>query len=173
MFSGVNILMFIRNMQRTCMIRSVQAVILAAGKSQRFNTDKTKLTESICGQPMILYQTKLLEMLGIPTILVVGHQKEQLQIVIEKEHANKITYVEQSEQKGTGDALKCTRSQWVSEDILIMNGDVPLVTEQIIEDLCTMHQNSQAVITFVTAHNIVSTHGYGYVREVDQGIVIV
>ena len=38
----------------------VQAIVLAAGKSTRFNTGRTKLLEKICGQEMILYTTRLL-----------------------------------------------------------------------------------------------------------------
>ena len=38
----------------------VQAIVLAAGKSTRFNTGRTKLLEKICGQEMILYTTRLI-----------------------------------------------------------------------------------------------------------------
>ena len=41
------------------MNHNLQAIVLAAGKSTRFNTDKTKLVEKICGQAMILYSTPL------------------------------------------------------------------------------------------------------------------
>lgn len=57
------------------MYTDIQAIVLAAGKSTRFNTGKTKLLEKICGQEMILYITKLLQQCNIPTTLVVGHQK--------------------------------------------------------------------------------------------------
>ena len=39
------------------------------------------------------------------------------------------------------------------DHILIMNGDMPLVTEDIIEQLIQKHYESNASITFVTAHN--------------------
>src|SRR6266404_2459610 len=66
----------VSNQKGSCMINNTQAIILAAGKSTRFNTEKTKLAENICGQAMILFPTKLLQTLHIPTLVVVGYQQD-------------------------------------------------------------------------------------------------
>jgi len=152
------------------MLNVVQAIILAAGKSRRFKTDRTKLIEPICGQPMILYQTKLLDHLGILTTLVVGYQKELVQESVIKEHENSISFIQQFEQKGTGDALKCTRHLWIRDHILIMNGDVPLVTETIIDELYTHHIDSGAPITFVISHDTYQVSEYG--RVLKSGLTV-
>ena len=64
------------------MNNNLQAIILAAGKSTRFNTEKTKLAADICGQAMILFPTKLLHTLHIPTTVVVGYQQETVKEII-------------------------------------------------------------------------------------------
>ena len=89
---------------------NIQAVILAAGKSSRFKTDKSKLLHKICGQKIIIYATRLLEKLHIPTTVVVGFQKEYVIKAITKQHGNTVTFSVQEEQKGTGHALACSRA---------------------------------------------------------------
>jgi bifunctional UDP-N-acetylglucosamine pyrophosphorylase/glucosamine-1-phosphate N-acetyltransferase len=156
------------------MLQVVQAIILAAGKSQRFKTDRTKLIEPICGQPMILYSTKLLDHLGIFMTLVVGYQKDAIENLVIQEHGEKnVSFVEQFEQKGTGDALKCTRHLWTRDHILIMNGDVPLVTQSIVHELYQNHIASGAAVTFLTAHDDYHTSAYGKVFKSANGIRII
>ena len=152
----------------------LQAVILAAGKSTRFNTQKSKLTETICGQEMILYPTKLFESLNISTALVVGYQKDEIINLIKKHHDNKIEFIEQKEQLGTGHAVATTKSWWKEENLLIVNGDMPLIKEDTIKHLWEKHLETNAVISFVVAHNIdPSITSYGRVIEEDGKIKII
>ena len=153
---------------------NVQAVILAAGKSSRLKTGKTKLVEKICGREMILYPTTLLHKLEIPITLVVGFQKELIEETIKKQLSTGITFVEQKEQLGTGHALACSQALWDAEHILVMNGDMPLVTAEIIEQLYIQHMGKNAAFSFVTAHNCEPTSaGYGRVVESEQSIQII
>jgi len=145
--------------------KNIQAVALAAGHAKRFRTGRTKLLEPLCGREMILYCTKLLEGLDIETTLVVGHQKDKLIKTIEKHHKKNISFVHQKEQLGTGHAVCCTKDLWKKEKILILNGDMPLITPQIIEQLYTAAHTNQATISFVTAHLEYTQHSYGRVVE--------
>lgn len=160
-------------LQGDFMLQNVQAILLAAGKSRRFNTNKTKLLESICGQSMILYQTKLLADLMIPTTLVIGHQKELIKNAIKKEHNESIAFIEQDIQAGTGHALKCTQHLWTHENVLVMNGDTPLITLDILEKLYQHHISTDSAITFVTAHNDDPNNSYGRVIKKDDTIEII
>lgn len=153
---------------------SLQGVVLAAGKSSRFKTEKSKLATKICGQEMILYCTKLLESLEVPTTLVVGYQREQIEEVVRQAHGDTVNFVLQAEQKGTGHAVQCSRNVWHKEHVLILNGDGPLITPEIIENLAEVHQASGAAISFVTAHNPdPSVVGYGRVITTGNDIKIV
>jgi len=149
------------------MLKNLQAIILAAGKSKSFNTPKSKLAEKICGQEMILYPTKLLESLCIPTTVVVGHQKELIQSILTATHLDRLHFVTQEEQQGTAHAILCARDSFKEEHILIMDGDMPIVTSEIIERLFAKHIASSATISFIVAHND-DPSGRHYGRVVKQ-----
>ena len=154
--------------------RNLQAIVLAAGKSTRFRTEKTKLIEKICGQEMVLYVTKNLENIGIHTTVVVGHQRETIKKVLKKHHEENIEFVIQEEQKGTGHALLCAQSSFKKDDILILNADIPLVTKEIIEELYKQHIQTKATLSFVTSYISDPASGaYGKVIKNDNHIQIV
>jgi len=156
------------------MKKNIQAIILAAGKSTRLNNDKSKLAETICGQPMILYPTKLLEKMNIPTTVVVGYLKSVIKKIITQEHGDAIQFVVQEKQKGTGHALACTQEVWKKDNILVLNGDAPLLTEETVALLLQKHQESGAAISFVTSCNPDPTSkSYGRVVRNDNAIKIV
>lgn len=155
-------------------LKDVQAVILAAGKSSRFKTGKTKLIEKLCGHEMILYPTKLFTSLNVPVSMVVGFQKELVEETIEKYFKDSVLFVEQTEQKGTGDAIKTSQPTWTKDHILVMNGDMPLVTKEIVEELYVKHKEQDAAISFVTAHNCEPTaRNYGRIVKDNDSISIV
>ncbi len=158
-----------------CMLSTkVQGIVLAAGQGTRFNTGRSKLVEKICGQEMILFATRLLEQLHIPTLVVVGYQKELIKSVLSQHHGSSISYCVQEQQKGTGHAVLCTQQHWDRDHLLIMNGDVPLVTPDIIERLYNEHTKTNGEITFVTSHNPdPSSGGYGRVIKKGNSIAIV
>lgn len=156
------------------MTTNLQAIVLAAGKSCSFNTDKTKLAEKICGQPMVLYPTKLLESMAIHTTVVTGYQKELVQSIITTVHDDRIHFVVQEEQQGTAHAIECARHAFKDEHILVMNGDTPLVTQEIIENLFKKHLESGADVSFITAHNgDPSGANYGRVIKSENDIQII
>lgn len=150
------------------MKQNIQAIVLAAGRSTRLKNGRNKLTEHICGQPMIVFTTKMLQQLHIPTTLVVGQQKEQIQSCLES-FTQDVSYIIQDEARGTGHALRCTQSTWQQDHILVLNGDMPLVTGDIIEELYKKHISCNAAISFVMAHNTDPNTGYGRVIKDENG----
>lgn len=155
------------------MIKNSQAVVLAAGKSTRFNTGRTKLAEKLCGQEVILYVTKLFEQLFVPTTVVVGYQEELLRNIIQTQHGDTIEFVTQPQQLGSWHAFACSRENWKEEHIIIMNGDMPLVTAEIVEKLYEAHTKENADISFVIAHYHEPSESYGRIVKSDGVITIV
>jgi bifunctional UDP-N-acetylglucosamine pyrophosphorylase / glucosamine-1-phosphate N-acetyltransferase len=153
---------------------SVQAVVLAAGRAKRFNTATSKLLATICGQEMVLYGTQALAELKIPTTLVIGYQGELVRQVVERFHGtDQVTFVTQERQEGTGHAVLCTRSYWQQEHILVLNGDMPLVTPDLIKALCDAHIKTNATVSLVVAHNTEPSGAYGRIVKEGNTVKIV
>ncbi|MBV8660920.1 MAG: NTP transferase domain-containing protein [Candidatus Dependentiae bacterium] len=136
------------------MPENLQAILLAGGKSIRFNTEKTKLIEKICGKEMILYPIDLLQRMNIPTTMVVGFQKEKILEVLTRNNIKNINIAIQEEELGTGHAAAASQSFWNKDHILIMNADIPLMTAEVIQKLYNKHIKSDADISFATAHSL-------------------
>ncbi|MDR3646514.1 MAG: bifunctional UDP-N-acetylglucosamine diphosphorylase/glucosamine-1-phosphate N-acetyltransferase GlmU [Candidatus Babeliales bacterium] len=156
------------------MKNNLQAIILAAGKSSRFKTNHSKLLEKICGQEMILYITKLLSGFEVQTTVVVGYKRELVEATVKNNHAEPINFVHQEQQLGTGHALMCTQTFWERDHILVLNGDMPLVTADCIDTLYKKHIAQNADISFVVAHNIdPDLNSYGRVIQEGSSIKII
>ena len=154
------------------MLNNTRAVILAAGRSTRFNTEKSKLLYNVCGQEMILYPLRILEMLNIPMTIVVGYQGSQIKEVIKTAGIKNVSFVTQKEPLGTGNAVAISKETWDKDNLLILNGDLPLLTAEIIETLIDEHQNNKAKISFLSSHSL-NPFGYGRVIKQDEKLVIV
>jgi len=135
------------------MPENLQAILLAGGKSERFNTGRSKLTEKICGKEMILYPIHLLQRMNIPTIMVVGFQKDAILNTISSHGIKNISIIEQTEQLGTGHAVALTTKSWNKEHVLIINSDIPLMTADVIQKLYKKHVKTDADISFATSHS--------------------
>lgn len=151
-------------------ISNTQAIILAAGRSSRFNKGQTKLIETICGQQMVLYITKLLDQCNIPITVVTGYQKELVETCIITEHGSSVAFVLQEQQLGTGHALAITQPQWHQDFILVLNADTPLVNKNLIERLYEEHIQTDACISIITTC-LSEPHAYGRVITTPDGIV--
>ncbi len=140
---------------------TIQVIILAAGMGSRFKVDTSKMLMPICGQPMVLYPPQLFNKLQIPITIIVGFQKEHVKSAITAANIPNITFVEQPKPLGTGHALLCSQSTWQADNILVMNGDMPLVTNEIIKKLCKQHLEQNAAISLITAYNADPSSTYG------------
>ena len=82
---------------------SLQVVVLCAGKGTRMKSEKSKVMHEIMGKPMIEYVYEISkEVSDKKPIFIVGHAKEQ----IESYFKDKVEYVHQDEQLGTGHAVR-------------------------------------------------------------------
>lgn len=140
--------------------QSIQTVIFAAGKSKRFSEGtqhepgdkKSKLLTEINGNPIICYPVQAANTLDLPITLVVGHQKNEVQNVIKNHFPEAdITFITQEEQLGTGHALKCTRSAWNADAIMVLNGDHPLTSPFMLSKLRHSHHQSGADISILVS----------------------
>ncbi|MDI6765710.1 MAG: sugar phosphate nucleotidyltransferase [Bacteroidota bacterium] len=147
--------------------------IMAAGKGTRMqNPEKAKVMYEICSKPMAEYVVDLASKLQANrTLLIIGWQKE---LVVE--HFSKLNYkvefVEQNEQLGTGHAILQTTEPLkdFTGDVLVLSGDVPLLTEKTVKALIGYHRATEAVATILTA-DLDDPSGYGRIVHNNDGSV--
>jgi bifunctional UDP-N-acetylglucosamine pyrophosphorylase / glucosamine-1-phosphate N-acetyltransferase len=114
------------------MVNSLTIVILAAGKGSRMKSPKAKVLHEICGREMLYYSIKAAREITDDVIVVVAHQKDAVIAAMEK-HFDNLTFVTQDAEKfpGTGGAMMGVHPRY--EDVLVLNGDMPLITRSSIE----------------------------------------
>ncbi|MBI4745566.1 MAG: bifunctional UDP-N-acetylglucosamine diphosphorylase/glucosamine-1-phosphate N-acetyltransferase GlmU [Deltaproteobacteria bacterium] len=143
-------------------------VVLAAGKGARMKSEKAKVLHEIGGKPLLSYVIKASKELGTDkTIVVVGHQSETVK---EAFPGKDVVFVEQKEQLGTGHAVMQAENalRGFKGNILILSGDVPLITADTLKGLMGLHVKSRATITVLTAEPE-KPYGYGRIIKDAKG----
>jgi bifunctional UDP-N-acetylglucosamine pyrophosphorylase/glucosamine-1-phosphate N-acetyltransferase len=149
--------------------RPLAAVVLAAGEGKRMRSDKAKVLHEIGGRPMLLHVLDAVETLGTsPTVVVVGHQAEQVRLAVD----GRAECVLQAEQLGTGHAVlqaKRSLSGFVG-DVLVLCGDVPLMTAKSLRRLLSNHRRLDSLAT-VVGMIVEDPDGYGRILDDGRGAV--
>ena len=138
----------------------VSGVILAAGKGTRMKSDLPKVLHSVLGQPMINYGQSAIKHLD-DKYVVVGHKSELVINQLEPEFKS----ILQEEQLGTGHAVvTLLKSEEFKNDIsdyvLIIPGDVPLLNKDNIDLLIEETKKKSAALGIITAE-VSDPTGYG------------
>lgn len=122
---------------------NIAAIILGAGKGTRMKSDLPKVMMPVCSKPMIKHIIETLEKMGTKEIVTVISPEGDL---VKKETAPYKTTV-QSEQLGTGHAVKCAREALNGFDgvVLVIFGDTPLITEKTFQKAAQKIREGYAV----------------------------
>ena len=153
----------------------LDAIVLAAGKGTRMRSELAKVLHPICGWTMLRHVAEALRhMGGGERIFVLGHSREAVQAEINSWKLKDFSFevAVQAEQKGTGHAVRCgleALTKTADRPVLVVSGDVPLLTQQSIELLLETHKAKGAAVT-VAVMRPVSPFGYGRV-VVKDGLV--
>ncbi len=148
----------------------IAVVVLAAGEGTRMKSKLPKVLHPVCGEPMLSYVLATAWQLAPERlILVVGHGREE----VEKTVSSKVEVVVQTEPRGTADAVKAARDslKGFQEAILIMYGDVPLISHETLRQLIELYRNKKAKAAFLTAH-FENPTGYGRVLRDEAGKLV-
>lgn len=117
------------------------AIILAAGKGTRMESDLPKVLVPACGRPLIEYVLDAVEEAGIErTIVVVGYRGELVREALSDRP--RIEFVEQTEQLGTGHAVQVCREHLVDWEgaVLVVTGDSPLTQASSLAQLLDLYE---------------------------------
>ena len=145
-------------------MQGLTTVILAAGEGKRMRSRQPKVLHELCGRPLITYPLRLARTLADRIVLVVGPEADTMATVV----GDGVAIVEQRERLGTGHAVLQARVQCQSAagPILVLPGDMPLLSVETIERLVGHHTSTGAAATILTAV-VDRPHGYG--RVLRQG----
>ncbi len=130
-------------------MEKTQIIILAGGKGMRMNAEGPKVLVEAGGIPIILRLLKAVERVCARPTIIVGYQGEK---VVEAT-GNKLHYVWQGEQLGTGHAVACARAELENqgfERIIVLPGDHPLLGEATLLKLAAAHEDAGATLTLTT-----------------------
>ena len=117
---------------------SISVVILAAGQGTRMKSATPKVLHTISGKPMLFHAIDAALQLSDDITVVLYHQAERIQKAIEEaygEEISKLHFHRQDAERfpGTGGAMKGVETRHTKT--LILNGDMPLVTEASLKKL--------------------------------------
>jgi len=136
-------------------------VILAAGKGTRLKSSLAKVLHRAGGRTLVEHIVRSCEPLKArETVVVVGHQAEQVAAVVEPLGA--LTVLQQP-QNGTGHAMQVAkRSLSRAKFAVVLPGDAPLVHTETLKALIAAHHNGDAAATILSAV-LADPSGYGRV----------
>jgi bifunctional UDP-N-acetylglucosamine pyrophosphorylase/glucosamine-1-phosphate N-acetyltransferase len=151
-------------------MRTVSAptvVIIAAGEGTRMRSALPKVLHPLCGRPLILWPVIAAQEAGAGKVVVVDNPKRRL----EDRLPEGVVVAIQEQPNGTGDAVAAAGSHIdASSTVVVINGDVPLITAEALQDLVEAHEESGAAGTVATME-LDDPSGYGRVVRDREGNV--
>ncbi|MGR5414328.1 bifunctional UDP-N-acetylglucosamine diphosphorylase/glucosamine-1-phosphate N-acetyltransferase GlmU [Vibrio astriarenae] len=145
------------------------AVILAAGKGTRMYSQKPKVLHTLAGKPMVKHVIDTCNGLGAQNIhLVYGHGGDQMKETLKQETVN---WVLQADQLGTGHAVDQASPSFADDEkVLVLYGDVPLISEETIEALLDAQPTGGIALLTVVLDNPM---GYGRIVRKNGPVVAI
>jgi bifunctional UDP-N-acetylglucosamine pyrophosphorylase/glucosamine-1-phosphate N-acetyltransferase len=133
-------------------------------------SDKSKLLHEVAGVPLCCWPISRVIDFASGIVAVVGHQADEVRQAINQRFDSKVSFVLQSERRGTGDAVKQGLSAVAdnAETIMVVYGDTPMLTEQSLRSLSNLR--GSAKVAFCTAV-LDNPTGYGRVARDSHGEV--
>ncbi|MCF7918827.1 MAG: NTP transferase domain-containing protein [Candidatus Cloacimonetes bacterium] len=128
-----------------------RALILAAGKGKRMQTEYPKVLLTLKGIPMISH---VINALKLPEI-------ERIGLIVREEHledirrtaGESVDMIVQKEALGTGQAVMCA-AEWLQDfegNLIVVAGDAPFITRELMTDLIRQHETSGSQCTLLSA----------------------
>ncbi|HLU99767.1 MAG TPA: bifunctional UDP-N-acetylglucosamine diphosphorylase/glucosamine-1-phosphate N-acetyltransferase GlmU, partial [Acidobacteriota bacterium] len=147
------------------------ALILAAGKGTRFNSEKPKVLHELCGRPMILYLLDRLPELNVDrTFIITGHGASQVREALAD---YPVEFIHQEPQLGTGHAVMTAlpQLQALTGSLLVLYGDTVLVSTAHLQRLFETLEAKDADHVLLTM-KLQDPTGYGRILRDENGCII-
>src|SRR5436190_4230925 len=138
------------------------AVILAAGEAKRMRSRQPKVLHPLCGRPLIAYALRTARAVAERTVVGIGPNSAAVRASADAG----VTFVDQLERLGTGHAREQARAACGDGPVVVLAGDMPLLSSETLERLVSHHRTTSAAATVLTA---VVDRPQGYGRILRQG----
>jgi bifunctional UDP-N-acetylglucosamine pyrophosphorylase / glucosamine-1-phosphate N-acetyltransferase len=142
-------------------------VVLAAGQGTRMRSDVPKVLHELCGRPMGLWPVHAALEAGAGKVVVVDSPARPLDEVLPEG----VELVVQPQPNGTGGAVMAAAAALDGQaPVVVLSGDVPLVSAEAIADLVRAHEAGGAAATMASTV-LADPSGYGRVVRDEHGAV--
>ena len=144
----------------------METIILAAGKGTRMKSKLPKVLHKVCGKEMLRHVIDATKEAGSTReVVIIGNGAELV-----REKISDVEFVLQAEQLGTGHAVLCAKENFKNSSgtLMILCGDTPLFTGELLKNFVDAHEKSKAAATVLTAEMPDAT-GYGRIIRENNG----
>src|SRR3954449_994908 len=119
-------------------------VILAAGHGTRMKSRTPKMLHDLCGKPLVRWPVDAALAAGASKVVVVGGPDRVLEGLLPEGAVLAV----QDHAGGTGHAVLAAAGEIGTDDtVIVLNGDVPLITATAIDALADAHTRDGAAAT--------------------------
>jgi len=139
------------------------AVLLAAGRSTRFRSARSKLLHDLAGRPILEWMLGALQAAEVaPVVVVVAPDADDLRAACN----GRVRFAVQSEPRGTGHAVLAAESalRGFGGSVVLLYGDLPLLRGATLRRLIDTHRSASAALTLLTA-TVDDPHGWGRIQR--------
>ena len=146
---------------------NIHTILLAGGKGTRMLSKKAKVLQKLAGKSMLEHILSKAEEVSNKISIVVGFDKLSVEQEVSKISRKAKTY-QQKNQIGTADAVRTVIDSINEEEkLLILYGDVPLISKNTLKSLCTLNDSVSILTT-----NLSDPTGYGRVIKDANSLVV-
>ncbi len=145
---------------------NLSIIILAAGKGTRMNSNLPKVMHTLAGRPLLAHVIDTaLQMQPLDITVVTGHGADQVEATFAGQDIN---WARQEQQLGTGHAVQQAIDKVKGERVLVLYGDVPLISIATLNFL--VEQMGVAKLAILTV-NLTDPLGYGRIIRGEDAAV--
>jgi bifunctional UDP-N-acetylglucosamine pyrophosphorylase/glucosamine-1-phosphate N-acetyltransferase len=149
------------------MAEQLTVLVMAAGKGTRMRSSLPKVLHPICGRPMVQWVIDAARTAGAAEVVCVTRPGDGVADGLPED----VAVAEQTTGEGTGAAILAARAAVApGSQVMILSGDQPLVSAELLRELVATHDAASAVATLLTTEGIDPT-GYGRIVRGADGAV--
>ena len=143
------------------------ALIMAAGHGTRMRSRTPKVLHPVCGRPMLGWVVDAARAAGAQRVVAVVRPESGTAESV----SDGVELAEQREGEGTAAAVDAARDLVANEEtVLLLSGDHPLITGDLLTQLLRVHEEQEAEATILTTEELDPT-AYGRIVRDKKGRV--